>query len=120
MPGLRRWAKSEGIEKAPGKEALAGLAAEYLVEAKRSSGGPIDPVARFHLGNGARLERINIDADRSERGKAQSWGVMVNYLYDLRDIEKNHEAFAESGEVVHSSAVRRALKQGRDRTGATT
>jgi malonyl-CoA decarboxylase len=120
VPGLRRWAKGEGIEEAPGKEALTGLAAEYLVEAKRPSGGPVDPVARFHLGNGARLERINIDADRSERGQAQSWGVMVNYLYDLRDIEKNHEAFAESGEVVHSSAVRRALKQGRDRTGATT
>ncbi|MBK0399152.1 malonyl-CoA decarboxylase [Limibaculum sp. M0105] len=110
VPGLRGWSVREGIEE-PSGDALGPLAARYLVEAKRPGGAPVDAVARFHLGNGARLERINLDADRSERGQSQGWGVMVNYLYDLRDIEKNHEAFAESGVVAHSAAVRRLVKQ---------
>ncbi|MCL5776301.1 malonyl-CoA decarboxylase [Limibaculum sp. FT325] len=117
VPGLRAWAGRQGIE-APAPDALGPLAARYLVEAKRPSGGPVDPVARFHLGNGARLERINLGADTSGRGEAQGWGVMVNYLYDLRDIEKNHEAFAESGEVAHSAAVRRLVKQAGQAGGA--
>ena len=73
-------------------------------------GRPVDPVARFHLGNGARLERHRIgSATRRRKGLAQSHGLMVNYLYDLDDIERNHEAFAEQGEVVAaSSAVRQA------------
>ena len=105
LPGLRDWAgEAEGRD-------IERLAARYLVEAKRERGDPLDPVARFHLGNGARLERINADADRSERGQAQSWGVMANYLYDLRNIERNHEAFATHGEVVVSPAVRRLLKE---------
>ncbi|MEO1467686.1 MAG: malonyl-CoA decarboxylase [Pseudomonadota bacterium] len=91
--------------------ALAALAARYLTEAKRPDGSPLNPVARFHLGNGARLERVNPAADRSARGLAESHGVMVNYLYDLRDIEKNHEAFAARSEVVQSAAVRRLARQ---------
>ena len=67
-------------------------------------------MARFHLGNGARLERINAGGDPSPRGLAGSWGVLVNYLYDLGSIERNHEAFAGGGEVIASPPVRRLLK----------
>ena len=67
----------------------------------------IDPVARFHLGNGARLERINPRGDLSPAGLRQSLGVMVNYLYDLDEIEANHEAFANRGTVAASAAVRK-------------
>ncbi|MEO1275374.1 MAG: malonyl-CoA decarboxylase family protein, partial [Pseudomonadota bacterium] len=69
-------------------------------EAKRPNGLPQNAVARFHLGNGARLERVHACADLSPRGQAESHGVMVNYLYDLPYIEKNHEAFAGRGEMV--------------------
>jgi len=88
---------------------LQQAAAIYLVQAKAANGRPLDPVARFHLGNGARLERIHASADLSPRGLRQSHGVMVNYLYDLPAIEKNHEIYADSGDVVHSSAVRKIL-----------
>src|SRR5262245_44867506 len=87
------------------KEPLLRAAAWYFLNGKSRNGTPVDPVARFHLGNGARLERINWLADTSERGIAQSHGLMVNYLYDLADIEKNHEAFAQQRIVVASSAV---------------
>ena len=70
-------------------------------------------MARFHLGNGARLERINWLGDSSRKGIAQSHGLMVNYLYELDDIEKNHEAYAEHRSVVASSAVRRLLRRAR-------
>jgi malonyl-CoA decarboxylase len=69
-------------------------------------------VARFHLGNGAGLERINWLGDISEKGLAESAGLMVNYLYDLSRIEENHEAFANQNEIVASSAVRKMLKTG--------
>jgi len=86
---------------------LARCAARYFLTAKGSGNRPLDPVARFHLGNGARLERINTGADLSEAGLAQSHGVMVNYLYDLPRIEENHEAYAERREIVASSPVRK-------------
>ena len=63
---------------------------------------PLDPVARFHLGNGASLYQIHPLADRSEKGRLQSLTVMVNYLYDLRNIESHHESYATDG-VVHFS-----------------
>jgi malonyl-CoA decarboxylase len=66
-------------------------------------------VARFHLGNGARLERLNFLGDLSPKGLKQSHGLMVNYLYALDEIEKNHEAFAERGVVAASAEVRKAL-----------
>ena len=115
LPGLRRWAEAEaGVEGGDEPPAeLDRLAARYLVEAKREQGDPVDPVARFHLGNGARLERINPGGDPSERGRAQSWGVMANYLYDLKNIERNHEAFAATGEVVAAPAVKRLARPGR-------
>lgn len=89
---------------------LGQMAAHYLLRARASSGRVIDPVARFHLGNGARLERINIGGNLSARGLRESHGVMVNYRYDLGDIEANHEAFASRNTVVASSAVRKLLR----------
>jgi malonyl-CoA decarboxylase len=89
---------------------LGAFAAYYFLSARTSQGRPLDPVARFHLGNGARLERINLMADLSPKALAQSAGVMVNYQYVLAEIEKNHEAYAEAGEVVASAAVRRMLR----------
>lgn len=89
---------------------LIPAAACYLLKAKSTSGKPVDPVAKFHLGNGARLERLNFLGDLSERGLRQAHGLMVNYLYKLDDIETNHERFAAQGEVVASSAVRKLLR----------
>jgi malonyl-CoA decarboxylase len=86
------------------------LAAYYFLKARTSKGRLIDPVARFHLGNGARLERINWLGDTSTKGQRESAGIMVNYLYRLDDIEKNHEAYANDGTVVASSAVKKLLK----------
>ncbi|MBV9635011.1 MAG: malonyl-CoA decarboxylase [Methylobacteriaceae bacterium] len=89
---------------------LLPLAAHYFLRAKTPDGRPLDPVARFHLGNGARLERLNAMGDASDRALRQSYGLMANYLYDLDHIEANHEAFADRGEVVASSAVRRLMR----------
>jgi malonyl-CoA decarboxylase len=86
------------------------LAAHYFLKARTSKGRLIDSVARFHLGNGARLERINWLGDRSAKGLRESAGIMVNYLYRLDDIEKNHEAYANDGTVVASNAVKKLLK----------
>ncbi len=88
------------------KSVLMPLVAEYFMVARTGNGSPVDPVARFHLGNGARLERVNWLGDKSARGLRQSHGVMVNYLYDLDDIEKNHEAYVNKGKIAASKAVR--------------
>jgi len=95
------------------RRALLRAAAAYLLSAKRGDGRPLDPVARFHLGNGARLERINLLADKSARAMRQSFGVMVNYLYEPRMIEENHERFAENGEVVASPETRKLFRPDR-------
>lgn len=76
------------------------------MDAKDDAGRPLDPVARFHLGNGAELHRLNLDGDRSAKGLGQSLGVMVNYVYDLDRVEMRHEAFAASGELAVSRSVR--------------
>jgi malonyl-CoA decarboxylase len=86
------------------------LAAYYFLKARTPKGRLIDSVARFHLGNGARLERIDWLGDTSAKGLRESAGIMVNYLYRLEDIEKNHEAYANQGTVAASSAVRKLLK----------
>lgn len=91
------------------KEPFFRAAAHYLVRARGSRGKVVDPVARFHLGNGARLERLNMLGDRSSRGLKQAHGLMVNYLYDLDAIEQNHEALFERGTVAMSVAVKKAL-----------
>ena len=88
---------------------MTSAAAWYFLKARNSNGKVIDPVARFHLGNGARLERINFLGDRSPKAMRQAYGLMVNYLYKLDDIETNHEAFAGRGEVVAAQAIRRLV-----------
>ena len=90
-------------------EPLLRAAAWYYVRARNRRGLPVDSVARFHLGNGARLERLDWMADTSERALQQSYGLMVNYLYDLDYIERNHEAYAQQHAVVASSAVTRLV-----------
>jgi len=88
---------------------LLAMAAAYFLQAKNPRGQPLDPVARFHLGNGAWLERLNFLGDRSPNGMRQSHGLMVNYLYALGDIEANHEAFFERGQIAAASAVRKLV-----------
>ncbi|MCB1376858.1 MAG: malonyl-CoA decarboxylase [Alphaproteobacteria bacterium] len=89
------------------REPLDHAVAVYLLGARARNGKPHDAVARFHLNNGARLERINFCGDLSAKGLAQSHGVMVNYLYDLDAIEANHERYANSGEIASSAAIRK-------------
>jgi malonyl-CoA decarboxylase len=67
-------------------------------------------VARFHLGNGARLERVNWLADTSPKGLRQSLGLMVNYVYALEDVERNHESYVNRHVVVCSAAVERLVR----------
>jgi malonyl-CoA decarboxylase len=133
VPGFRQWLKQEdGVLLEDDRETLKQLdepnwqgnadieaelrvvleplAAYYFLKARNPKGRMIDPVARFHLGNGARLERINWLGDLSQKGLRESAGIMVNYLYRLDDIERNHEAFANDGEVVASNAVKKLLK----------
>jgi len=126
IPGFGRWLKRDGNlaeetaamldepgwpqnhEHAEGlRKVVEPLAASYLLAAKTATGRPLDPVARFHLGNGARLERLNWLGDTSRKGLAEAAGMMVNYLYALDSIERNHEAYAERGEVIAAPSVRR-------------
>jgi malonyl-CoA decarboxylase len=86
---------------------LARLALLYLTALKRPRAVCCDPVAAFHLANGATLERINVYADRSTKGMEQSYGVMVNYLYDPEQVIANHEAFVQDGRIVMSRALQR-------------
>ena len=124
IPGLARWlgtraeageaaaarlvALSEAGEDfdAPAALALRRLAARYLLEAKRGDGLPRDPVARFHLGNGAQVQEVHAGADLSARGRAQSCGAMVNYLYDPGMVEQNHEEFVARRSVAAARGVR--------------
>ncbi|HTH96273.1 MAG TPA: malonyl-CoA decarboxylase [Stellaceae bacterium] len=131
VPGFRKWLEGELADRdsslLDGREravlgalaepaisklevdALTTAAAKYFLVAQSAQGKTIDPVARFHLGNGARLERINPGGDLSEKGWAQSYGLMVNYLYELKDLIMNHEAFAQQGLVAASpEIIRRA------------
>jgi len=94
----------------PVKEPLLRAAAYYFLRARSKRGGPVDAVARFHLGNGARLEQIDWRGDVAEKGLAQSYGLMVNYLYDLDEIEKNHENYVAGGPVAASNQVSRILR----------
>ena len=91
------------------RELMLRACAYYLVMERRGIKA-LDPVADFHLSNGARLEYIHWSADISEKGIGKSASMMVNYLYKLSDIEKNHELYCESGKAVTSSAVSSLLK----------
>jgi malonyl-CoA decarboxylase len=127
IPGFRRWLTAELAEVGPSAAAEAAtlaqdgwwndsrqsealhpvlmrLCATYLTR-PASGGNRIDPVARFHLGNGARLERINWLGNATIRGIGESFGLMVNYLYDHDCIEANHEVFARDGTIVRSPDV---------------
>ena len=86
------------------------LCAWYLTAAKKD-GEPLDPVARFHLGNGARMEQLNWLADTSRQGMQRSAGLMVNYLYRLADVEKNHEAFVHEHRVVASHELKKLARE---------
>ena len=130
VPGFVRWLKAEGETDPEGRAATIAAdmaepgwqdraeavktgvlaeAARYFLEAKRPDGQPPDPVARFHLGNGAELEAIHWMGDTSDKGIAQAAGLMVNYRYRLDRIEANHEAYAKDGEIRASRAVRGLL-----------
>ena len=91
------------------REPLTRLTAQYLLQARAPSGRALDPVAHFHLTNGARIERLNWLADRSANGMQQSAGLMVNYLYRLDEIEANHAAYQEGGRAA-SGSVRALLR----------
>ena len=94
----------------PMRGPLLRLCARYLIEERSAQGATLDSVARFHLRNGARLERVNWLADRSERGITQSVGIMINYVYELDKIDAFHEAYTGRGEVTTSSEVDNLLK----------
>ena len=105
IPGLNRWLETSKLanENLGQDEALA---AHYLLKAKKPDGMPLDPVARFHLGNGAKVHAVHAQADTSENGVEQSNGTMVNYLYDLSQISQNHEKFVGESIVVASAPVK--------------
>jgi malonyl-CoA decarboxylase len=112
IPGFAAWAERNGFAGVQqlSEPARLGLVARYLTEINPETGRARDPVAHFHLSNGARLERLNDKGDSSERGEQQSFGVMVNYLYRLVDIEANHEAYSGQGKVAMSVSVKALLK----------
>lgn len=116
IPKLNTWRESrtgEGTAPAPlgpdpSEEDVKVAATDYLLNAKNDRGEPFDPVARFHLGNGAQIYAIHAAADLSENGLRQSRGAMVNYQYDLAQIERNHERFVQSGDIGLAPAFRDA------------
>jgi malonyl-CoA decarboxylase len=116
VPGFAKWlAKEHGASVADGRtapqgDALRKLAAQYITTARDRRGQVQDPVGRFHLGNGARLEAIHAQGDLSQRGMREAHGLMVNYLYDLSAIEANHVRLFELGEVAVSAAVQDLIK----------
>ncbi len=126
-PGLPAQSRFEAItegcwwEQPERAKALRGpllrLAATYLTRSAQA-GEKIDAVARFHLGNGARLERIDWLGNRSARGMRESFGIMVNYLYDPGSIEANHETFVNTGRVVRSAEVDALLSARRGKAAA--
>ena len=113
VPGFAKWLSAEQGKDAPVPDdgTLRQLAARYLINAKSPKGLVLNSVGRFHLGNGARLEAVHAGADLSPNGVRQAHGVMVNYVYDLAEIEANHFALSELGQVAASKAVQ-ALADG--------
>ena len=91
------------------KEAIIKLVSHYIVNEKNSDGLPVNDVSRFHLGNGAIVEDIIINANISDIGFKRSFGVMVNYLYELKNIEKNHEEYMNKKKVILSDKLKKYL-----------
>ena len=118
LPGLMRWLENNAplsYERCKNKTIedndLIQKTIKYLTESNRNDGLPNDPVARFHLGNGAILKQININGDLSNKGLDQSNGIMVNYLYDLDTVERNHELFVQTKEVLLSNELKSFKKK---------
>jgi malonyl-CoA decarboxylase len=109
IPGLMGWLRAN-TEIDPDSTPMDQIAAHYLLDAKRPDGLPVDPVARFHLGNGAQVHAVHADADPSPNGMAQSGGAMVNYLYDPAAITNNHDRFVSTHNVAASAEVRALAK----------
>ncbi|RMH46648.1 MAG: decarboxylase [Alphaproteobacteria bacterium] len=119
IPGLAAWLTEAGLADAAGDPLrLKRLAAHYLLAEKTPDGAPRDPVARFHLGNGALVHAIHLDADPSPKGRAQSFGVMVNYLYDLDRIQDNLRDYEATGRVAAAPQVRSLARQAQAETAA--
>ena len=118
LPGFMKWMEEYSpisfercTDKNCSEDELTKNAIKYLTHSERDDGMPNDPVSRFHIGNGASLERINLNADISEKGMAQSYGVMANYLYDLDVVEENHEIFFKNKVVPVSSEIESLKKK---------
>jgi malonyl-CoA decarboxylase len=109
MPGFRDWLTSQKAAIPKARVELMQACAKYLVE-RRSDGRAYDPVAAFHLSNGASIERINWMGDASEKGIRQSFGLLVNYAYRPARIERNHEQYAKQGRFAMSEEVRGLLE----------
>ncbi len=86
------------------------LCARFLTREQRENGRAVDPVAHFHLSNGARIGRLHWMGDRSARGLQQSAGMMINYVYKLAEIDDNHEAYTSDGKIIADSAVKGLAK----------
>lgn len=97
------------------KPALNNALLAYLFDAKDGTAKSLDPVSRFHLGNGARLDRVHWAADTSSKGLKQALGFMVSYVYELQDVERNHEAYVSKGEIAMSPALSRGVSAMRKR-----
>lgn len=110
-PGFVRWLEENSKDIDSDEDMLFKQALIYLTSSDREDELPNDPVAKFHLGNGAILERINLNADLSSKGFNQSKGVMVNYLYNLDTLEENHELFFKTKEVKQSDAIKNLRKK---------
>ena len=91
------------------KEAITKLVAHYIVNEKNNKGLPLNDVSRFHLGNGAIVDDIIVNANISEVGFKRSFGVMVNYLYELTNIEKNHENYVNNNKIIVSNKIKKYL-----------
>ena len=110
-PGFTKWLKEKSIDESIDEDILLKQVLIYLIDSDREDGFPNDSVAKFHLGNGAILERINLNADLSLKGVNQSKGVMINYLYNLDVLEKNHELFFKTKKVQQSSGIKSLRKK---------
>ena len=110
-PGFVKWLKEKSIHEEANEEMLLKQTLIYLTSSDREDKLPNDSVARFHLGNGAILERVNLNADLSSKGLMQSKGIMVNYSYNLDTLEENHELFFKTKEVKQSDAIKSLRKK---------
>lgn len=111
MPSFVKWLEKKSMYEDMDEDGLMTQAILYLTESEREDNSPNDPVAKFHLGNGAILEKINLNADLSEKGIMQSKGLMVNYLYNLDLLEKNHELFFKTKNVQQSDGIKSLKKK---------